>query len=82
MNLNGGIFKGKRIISEATMEQMFSPAVRPVQRRDRRASGVTKTAGFGLTWWVQVRDGERYFAHSGERFQATPLFCLGIGIGN
>jgi hypothetical protein len=24
------------------------------------------TAGFGLTWWVQERDGERWFAHSGS----------------
>jgi CubicO group peptidase (beta-lactamase class C family) len=25
-----------------------------------------ETAGFGLTWWTQVRDGDRYFAHSGS----------------
>src|SRR5437588_12526880 len=23
-------------------------------------------AGFGLTWWTQVRDGERYISHSGS----------------
>jgi CubicO group peptidase (beta-lactamase class C family) len=25
-----------------------------------------ENAGFGLTWWVQVRDGDHYFAHSGS----------------
>jgi hypothetical protein len=25
-----------------------------------------KEAGFGLTWWVEERNGEKYFAHSGS----------------
>jgi CubicO group peptidase (beta-lactamase class C family) len=64
-NLNGGVFKGKRIISELTMEQMFT------RQYDQFKGGIegiwgNDTAGFGLTWWVQVRDGERYIAHSGS----------------
>lgn len=64
-NLNGGVFKGKRIISEQTLEQMFT------RQYDQFKGGIegiwgNETAGFGLTWWVQVRDGERYFAHSGS----------------
>jgi CubicO group peptidase (beta-lactamase class C family) len=64
-NLNGGVFKGKRIISEATMEQMFT------RQYDQFKGGIegiwgNETAGFGLTWWSQVRDGDRYFAHSGS----------------
>jgi CubicO group peptidase (beta-lactamase class C family) len=64
-NLNGGVFKGKRIISEATLEQMFT------RQYDQFKGGIegiwgNETAGFGLTWWNEVRDGDRYFAHSGS----------------
>ena len=64
-NLNGGVFKGKRIISEATMNQMMT------RQFDQFKGGIegiwgNETAGFGLTWWSQVRDGDRYFAHSGS----------------
>ena len=64
-DLNGGVFKGKRIISEQTLEQMFT------RQYDQFKGGIegiwgNETAGFGLTWWVQVRDGERYIAHSGS----------------
>ena len=64
-NLNGGVFKGKRIISEQTLEQMFT------RQYDQFKGGIegiwgNETAGFGLTWWTQVRDGDRYFAHSGS----------------
>jgi CubicO group peptidase (beta-lactamase class C family) len=74
-NLNGGVFKGKRIISEQTMEQMFT------RQYDQFKGGIegiwgNDTAGFGLTWWVQVRDGERYIAHSGSLAGYT-AFLLG-----
>jgi CubicO group peptidase (beta-lactamase class C family) len=64
-NLNGGVFKGKRLISEQILEQMFT------RQYDQFKGGIegiwgNDTAGFGLTWWVQVRDGDRYFAHSGS----------------
>jgi len=74
-NLNGGVFKGQRIISEQTMEQMFT------RQYDQFKGGIegiwgNDTAGFGLTWWVQVRDGERYIAHSGSLSGYT-AFLLG-----
>jgi CubicO group peptidase (beta-lactamase class C family) len=64
-NLNGGVFKGKRLISENTLEQMFT------RQYDQFKGGIegiwgNETAGFGLTWWTEVRDGDRYFAHSGS----------------
>jgi CubicO group peptidase (beta-lactamase class C family) len=64
-NLNGGVFKGKRVISEQTLEQMFT------RQYDQFKGGIegiwgNETAGFGLTWWTEVRDGDRYFAHSGS----------------
>ena len=64
-NLNGGVFKGKRIISEQSLEQMFT---RQYDQFKGPIEGLwgNENAGFGLTWWVQVRDGDRYFAHSGS----------------
>jgi len=64
-NLNGGVFKGKRLISEQTFEQMMT------RQFDQFKGGIegiwgNETAGFGLTWWTEVRDGDRYFAHSGS----------------
>jgi CubicO group peptidase (beta-lactamase class C family) len=64
-NLNGGVFKGKRVISEDTLNQMLT------RQYDQFKGGIegiwgNETAGFGLTWWVEVRDGDRYFAHSGS----------------
>jgi len=75
LNLNNGIFKGKRIVSEATMEQMFT------RQFDQFKGGIegiwgNDTSGFGLTWWVQVRNNERYFAHSGSVSGYT-AFLLG-----
>jgi CubicO group peptidase (beta-lactamase class C family) len=74
-NLNNGVFKGKRIIGEKTMEQMFT------RQYDQFKGGIegiwgNETAGFGLTWWSQVRDGDRYFAHSGSLSGYT-AFLLG-----
>ncbi len=64
-NLNRGVFKGKRIIGEQTMEQMFT---RQYDQFKGRIEGIwgNETAGFGLTWWVQMREGDRYIAHSGS----------------
>ena len=64
-NLNGGVFKGKRLISQATLDQMFT------RQYDQFKGGIegiwgNETAGFGLTWWTEVRDGDRYIAHSGS----------------
>lgn len=65
MNLNGGVFKGKQVIGASTIEQMHT------LQFDQFKGGVegiwgNETAGFGLTWWSQVRNGDRYFAHSGS----------------
>lgn len=75
VNLNGGVFKGKRIISEATMNQMMT---RQFDQFKGSIEGIwgNETAGFGLTWWSQVRDGDRYFAHSGSLSGYT-AFLLG-----
>jgi CubicO group peptidase (beta-lactamase class C family) len=64
-NLNGGMFKDKRLISQQTLDQMFT---RQYDQFKGTIEGIwgNETAGFGLTWWTQVRDGDRYIAHSGS----------------
>jgi CubicO group peptidase (beta-lactamase class C family) len=64
-NLNGGAFKDKRLLSEKTLEQVFTRQYDQFKGPIEHLWG-NETAGFGLTWWVQVRDGDRYFAHSGS----------------
>jgi CubicO group peptidase (beta-lactamase class C family) len=75
VNLNGGKFKDKQIISQATLEQMFTRQYDQFKGRIENIWG-NEDAGFGLTWWTQVRDGDRYFAHSGS-VQGYTAFLLG-----
>lgn len=65
MNLNGGTFKGKRLISEATHNQMLT---RQFDKFKGKVEGLWggAEAGFGLTWWVERRNGDLFFAHSGS----------------
>jgi len=74
-NLNGGVFKDKRIISEATLNQMLTRQYDQFKGTIESIWG-NETAGFGLTWWTQVRDGDRYLAHSGSVAGYT-AFLLG-----
>lgn len=64
-NLNGGVFKGKRLISAEAFEQMMTRQYDKFKGPVENIWG-NETAGFGLTWWAQVRNGDRYFAHSGS----------------
>ena len=75
VNLNGGKFKDKQIISQATLEQMFTRQHDQFKGRIENIWG-NENAGFGLTWWTQVREGDRYFAHSGS-VQGYTAFLLG-----
>ncbi len=63
--LNGGTFKGKRLLGPetvwATLERQFEEFGCPMT-----AGWGNETAGFGLTWWVSEKNGERHFAHSGS----------------
>ena len=65
VNLNGGAFKDKRIISEPALEQMFTRQYDQFKGKIENIWG-NETAGFGLTWWTQTREGDRYIAHSGS----------------
>ena len=64
-NLNSGVFKDKRLISQSTLDQMLTRQYDQFKGTIENLWG-NETAGFGLTWWTQVRDGDRYLAHSGS----------------
>src|SRR5438094_4599742 len=64
-NLNGGVFKEKRLISQATLDQILTRQYDQFKGTIENLWG-NETAGFGLTWWTEVRDGDRYLAHSGS----------------
>jgi CubicO group peptidase (beta-lactamase class C family) len=64
-NLNRGVFKNHRLISEETFKQVMT------RQFDKFAGPIgggwlNETTGFGLTWWISQRNGETYFAHSGS----------------
>ncbi|OGD38530.1 MAG: hypothetical protein A2V45_16270 [Candidatus Aminicenantes bacterium RBG_19FT_COMBO_58_17] len=64
-NLNHGVYKGNRLISEETFQEVM-------RRQYDRFAGpmhegwLNETSGYGLTWWVSERGGEKIFAHSGS----------------
>ena len=64
-NLNGGVYKGHRLISEETfnevMTRQFEKFKGPISE-----GWLNETTGFGLTWWISEREGEKLFAHSGS----------------
>jgi CubicO group peptidase (beta-lactamase class C family) len=64
-NLNHGVYKGHRLISEETFTQVMT------RQFDQFAGRVTEgwlneTTGYGLAWWISERNGEKLFAHSGS----------------
>jgi CubicO group peptidase (beta-lactamase class C family) len=65
MSLNGGAYKGKQVIKAETLNEMYMRQYEKFKGPIEDMWGNAE-AGFGLTWWVQQRDGDRYFAHSGS----------------
>jgi CubicO group peptidase (beta-lactamase class C family) len=65
VNLNGGEFRGKRLLRPDTLAEMH-------RRQFEKFGGPTdygfgnETTGYGLAWLTSVKAGERYFAHSGS----------------
>lgn len=64
-NLNRGVYKSHRLISEETfhhvMSRQYDKFVGPIS-----AGWLNETTGYGLTWWISRRKGDTYFAHSGS----------------
>lgn len=66
-NLNGGVYDDTRILDEETVRAMHT---RQFDEFRWPESGGESWGGdpreYGLTWWVDTRDGDRHFAHSGS----------------
>ncbi|MFC1493259.1 serine hydrolase domain-containing protein [candidate division KSB1 bacterium] len=64
-NLNDGEFKGKRLLSLETVDEIMT------RQYDQFAGPISngwlnETTGYGLTWWISERNGNTVFAHSGS----------------
>jgi len=63
--VNGGVYKGRRILSEAAFREM-------TRRQFDRFAGpinggwLNETSGYGLAWWVSTLEGQKIIAHSGS----------------
>jgi CubicO group peptidase (beta-lactamase class C family) len=64
-NLSRGVFKDNRLISEATFQEVmtrqYDQFTGPIAR-----GWLNETTGYGLTWWISERNGDKLFAHSGS----------------
>jgi CubicO group peptidase (beta-lactamase class C family) len=64
-NLNHGVYRGHRLIGEETfrevMRRQYDCFAGPMHE-----GWLNETTGYGLTWWVSERAGEKIFAHSGS----------------
>ncbi len=90
VNLNGGVFKGKRLIKESTLDEAMTPQFPDFKPKlGREWTGDADT--YGLTWWLGERDGERVFGHSGsvngftafiEGRRARRVGCVLLSNGN
>jgi CubicO group peptidase (beta-lactamase class C family) len=73
-NVNGGVYKGRRILSEATFREM-------TRRQFDRFAGpinggwLNETSGYGLAWWVSTLEGQTIIAHSGSVNGYTAFFA-------
>lgn len=63
--VNGGVYKGRRIISPETFREMTK------RQYDRFAGPINggwlnETSGYGLAWWASKLNGQTIIAHSGS----------------
>jgi CubicO group peptidase (beta-lactamase class C family) len=65
-NLGTGAVEGGRLLQAETMDLMHSLQFRRFSGGKMSGGWGYDHAGYGLTWWVSEREGERFFAHSGS----------------
>ncbi len=64
-NLNDGVYKGRHIVSKATLDEMMTRQYEAFKGPVAELWG-SEEAGYGLAWWTDRRGDETYFAHSGS----------------
>ncbi len=86
MQLNGGMFEGKRILKEATLRETHTPQM-PIRMDDpnmRTVNAGTNMMAYGLGWTIQDYRGHHMVSHGGAidgfRAQVTLLPNDGYGI--
>ncbi len=65
-NLGDGRWGDGRLLEVATMDEMHSLQFEQFAGEPMGGGWGFEEPGYGLTWWVSARDGERFFAHSGS----------------
>ena len=66
MNMNGGVYKGKRLLKEETIRQMHS----------LQAPTSKSRSGMGLTWFRTIHDGQVMLYHTGGLPDYTNHVCF------
>jgi len=64
-NLNDGVYKGRHIVSKATLDEMMTRQYEAFKGPVADLWG-SDEAGYGLAWWTDTRGEDTYFAHSGS----------------
>ncbi len=65
-NLGDGAWEGERLLEPETMEEMHRLQYERFAGEPMGGGWGFERPGYGLTWWVSEREGERLFAHSGS----------------
>ena len=65
-NLGDGTWNGQRLLEAATLDEMHTLQFEQFAGTPLGGGWGYESPGYGLTWWVSPRDGERFFAHSGS----------------
>lgn len=65
-NLGDGVWDGERILEESTLDEMHTLQYEQFAGTPMGGGWGYDDPGYGLTWWVSHRGGERFFAHSGS----------------
>lgn len=66
LHLNGGVYRGRRLLAEATLKEMHTPQV--VMRGDsvnERLFPTTNFRAYGLGWYLRDHHGRKVVHHSG-----------------
>jgi CubicO group peptidase (beta-lactamase class C family) len=65
-NLGEGAVGDERLLQASTMDQMHTLQFEEFAGNSMAGGWGYENPGYGLTWWLTTRDGERFFAHSGS----------------
>ena len=83
-NLGDGSWGDGRLLEAATLDEMHRVQFEQFAGQPLGGGWGYESPGYGLTWWVSEREGERFFAHSGSVSGYTAFVsgnrALGLGV--